>query len=76
MSHDYSQESTQEDPRMMAFFDSLVQREIEGWSSEESAHSTGSTQPTERNTTVRTLPFSASGSASSGKCSFNFVLPK
>ncbi|KAJ4447514.1 hypothetical protein ANN_09521 [Periplaneta americana] len=36
MSHDYSHQSTKEDPRMMAFFDSLVQREIEGWSSEES----------------------------------------
>lgn len=34
MTHDYSQQSTVEDPRMMAFFDSLVQREIEGWSSE------------------------------------------
>lgn len=35
MTHDYSHQSTREDPRMMAFFDSLVQREIEGWSSEE-----------------------------------------
>ncbi|XP_020284071.1 DDB1- and CUL4-associated factor 5 isoform X2 [Pseudomyrmex gracilis] len=35
MTHDYSHQSTKEDPRMMAFFDSLVQREIEGWSSEE-----------------------------------------
>ncbi|KAG8237894.1 hypothetical protein J437_LFUL017042 [Ladona fulva] len=33
MSHDYSNQSTREDPRMMAFFDSLVQREIEGWGS-------------------------------------------
>ncbi|XP_076233654.1 uncharacterized protein LOC143178735 isoform X2 [Calliopsis andreniformis] len=32
--HDYSHQSTREDPRMMAFFDSLVQREIEDWSSE------------------------------------------
>jgi len=39
MSHDYSHQSTKEDPRMMAFFDSLVQREIEGWSSEESVSS-------------------------------------
>ena len=31
ISHDYSSESTRENPRMMAFFDSLVQREIEGW---------------------------------------------
>ncbi|XP_076749837.1 DDB1- and CUL4-associated factor 5 isoform X1 [Xylocopa sonorina] len=35
MTHDYSHQSTREDPRMMAFFDSLVQREIEGWSSED-----------------------------------------
>nr|CAD7198130.1 unnamed protein product [Timema douglasi] len=39
MSHDYSHQSTKEDPRMMAFFDSLVQREIEGWSSEDSVSS-------------------------------------
>jgi len=36
ISHDYSHQSTKEDPRMMAFFDSLVQREIEGWTSGES----------------------------------------
>ncbi|GAB6024876.1 hypothetical protein CHUAL_009989 [Chamberlinius hualienensis] len=30
VTHDYSHQSTKEDPRMMAFFDSLVQREIEG----------------------------------------------
>lgn len=34
MTHDYSHQSTREDPRMMAFFDSLVQREIEGWCSD------------------------------------------
>ncbi|XP_078671583.1 LOW QUALITY PROTEIN: uncharacterized protein LOC144911481 [Branchiostoma floridae x Branchiostoma belcheri] len=34
LSHDYGHQSVQEDPRMIAFFDSLVQREIEGWSSE------------------------------------------
>ena len=39
MSHDYSHESTDEDPRMMAFFDSLVQRELEGWSSDDSLSS-------------------------------------
>uniref|UniRef100_A0A673ZY57 Ddb1 and cul4 associated factor 5 n=1 Tax=Salmo trutta TaxID=8032 RepID=A0A673ZY57_SALTR len=32
--HDYISQSIQEDPRMMAFFDSLVRREIEGWSSD------------------------------------------
>ncbi|KAB7506480.1 DDB1- and CUL4-associated factor 5 [Armadillidium nasatum] len=31
VSHDYSNGSTDEDPKMMAFFDSLVQREVEGW---------------------------------------------
>lgn len=34
MAHDYSQRSTHEDVRMIAFFDSLVQREIEGWNSD------------------------------------------
>ena len=34
MSHDYSNESTNEDPRMIAFFDYLVQQEIVGWNSE------------------------------------------
>ncbi|KAK6306868.1 hypothetical protein J4Q44_G00220160 [Coregonus suidteri] len=34
LSHDYVSQSIQEDPRMMAFFDSLVRREIEGWSSD------------------------------------------
>ena len=38
MSHDYSNQSTEEDPRMMAFFDSLVQRELEGWSTDDSVH--------------------------------------
>ena len=35
MTHDQTQQNTTEDPRMMAFFDSLVQRELEGWSSED-----------------------------------------
>lgn len=35
MTHDYSSHSTDEDPRMMAFFDSLVQRELEGCSSDD-----------------------------------------
>lgn len=56
MSHDYSDQNTTEDPRMMAFFDSLVQREIEGWNSDDdnssdsdksSCHSSdGSSRPT------------------------------
>lgn len=39
MSHDYSNQSTEEDPRMMAFFDSLVQRELEEWSTDDSLSS-------------------------------------
>lgn len=56
MTHDYSNQNTTEDPRMMAFFDTLVQREIEGWNSDDdgsdesdksSAHSSdGSSRPT------------------------------
>lgn len=34
MSHDYSEQSTSEDPQMMAFFDSLVQRERDGLASD------------------------------------------
>ena len=43
MSHDYSNQSTEEDPRMMAFFDSLVQRELEGWSTDDSVHDSENT---------------------------------
>jgi WD repeat-containing protein 22 len=39
MSHDYSNQSMDEDPRMMAFFDSLVQRELEEWSTDDSLSS-------------------------------------
>lgn len=35
MSHDYSHQSTDEDPHMIAFFDSLVRRERDGWTSDE-----------------------------------------
>ena len=41
MTHDYSAGSTAENPRMMAFFDSLVQREIEGRDSDDSDNSEG-----------------------------------
>ncbi|VEN41417.1 unnamed protein product [Callosobruchus maculatus] len=34
INHDYSDQSTNEDAKMMAFFDSLIQREIEGWDSQ------------------------------------------
>ncbi|XP_066154685.1 DDB1- and CUL4-associated factor 5 [Euwallacea fornicatus] len=42
ISHDYSDQSTLEDSKMMAFFDSLIQREIEGWVSSEDFQSTDS----------------------------------
>lgn len=32
---DFSQQTTTEDPQMMAFFDILVQRELESWNTEE-----------------------------------------
>lgn len=44
MAHDYSNQNTNEDPRMMAFFDSLVQQEIETWNSPASSDSDQSTQ--------------------------------
>ncbi|CAG2112092.1 unnamed protein product, partial [Medioppia subpectinata] len=43
VTHDYSHQSVQEDPRMMAFFDSLVQRDIEGWTSDSSNSIDGET---------------------------------
>ncbi|XP_055853379.1 DDB1- and CUL4-associated factor 5 [Episyrphus balteatus] len=39
MPHDYSSRNTNEDPRMMAFFDSLIQQEIEGWDTNNSSDS-------------------------------------
>ena len=42
MAHDYSTESVEENPRMIAFFDSLVQREIENGSSSSSSGSDNS----------------------------------
>lgn len=64
MAHDYTQQNTTEDPRMMAFFDSLVQREIEGWNSSEdtdsdksSQHSSdGSSRPTSPDTSDSDSP--------------------
>lgn len=47
MTHDYSNQNTTEDPRMMAFFDSLVQREIEGWNSNDEIGSDASDQSSE-----------------------------
>lgn len=68
MSHDYSHQSTKEDPRMMAFFDSLVQREIEGWSSEGSVSSeVSATGYAETFQDALVSPSSDSESAHSGK---------
>lgn len=39
LAQDYNNQNTVEDPRMMAFFDSLVQQEIEGWNSTDSSDS-------------------------------------
>ena len=39
VSHDYSNQSVEENPQMMAFFDSLVQREIEGFEGSSSSSS-------------------------------------
>ena len=41
VSHDYSSQSVEENPQMMAFFDSLVQREIEGFEGSSSSSSSG-----------------------------------
>lgn len=68
MTHDYSNQNTNEDPRMIAFFDYLVQQEIEGWSGESSNQSshtsenssrpgspTSDTEPTTNFNTVKTV---------------------
>ena len=52
ISHDYSSESTEENPRMMAFFDSLVQREIEGWDTTDGSDGTEDTEDEEISDTV------------------------
>lgn len=44
MSHDYSTRNINEDPRMMSFFDSLIQREIEGWETNTSTDSQHASQ--------------------------------
>lgn len=64
MSHDYSHKSTSEDPRMMAFFDSLVQREIEGWNSDNSFSSANT-----ENATVVAREQPSSSDTSSGTSS-------
>ncbi|XP_076635534.1 uncharacterized protein LOC143348805 isoform X2 [Colletes latitarsis] len=52
ITHDYSHQSTGEDPRMMAFFDSLVQREIGDWSYEHTTSAPETTSDSENNSTT------------------------
>ncbi|XP_067119886.1 DDB1- and CUL4-associated factor 5-like [Centruroides vittatus] len=71
MTHDYSHKSIQEDPRMMAFFDSLVQRDIEGWTTDSDNSSTNSDLPNlsfeiQSDGSVSSLPTFPSSSSSSG----------
>lgn len=76
MAHDYTNQNTTEDPRMMAFFDSLVQREIEGWNSSEdsgsdksSQHSSdGSSRPTSPETSDSDSPNSFLTNGTGKKC--------
>uniref|UniRef100_A0A8D8YJK2 DDB1- and CUL4-associated factor 5 n=1 Tax=Cacopsylla melanoneura TaxID=428564 RepID=A0A8D8YJK2_9HEMI len=64
MNHDYSTQSTNEDPRMMAFFDSLVQREIEGWSpTDDSSSDMGGSSPRPFYSYVDNSPTSSSSSS-------------
>lgn len=51
MTHDYSNQNTHEDPRMMAFFDSLIQQEIEGWDTNNSSDSEQISEDTSENST-------------------------
>lgn len=63
MTHDYSNQNTTEDPRMMAFFDSLVQREIEGWNSAD--NSGGSDKSSEHSSDGSSRPTSTDDSSES-----------
>lgn len=87
MTHDYSNQNTNEDPRMMAFFDYLVQQEIEGWnseSSESSDHSSDNssrpdsqeTSDTEPPTTfTQTAPIASTSRVARGKHYFYLKIP-
>ena len=52
VSHDYSSQSVEENPQMMAFFDSLVQREIEGFEGSSSSSEEGADDEEEYSQTV------------------------
>ncbi|CAG0884685.1 unnamed protein product [Darwinula stevensoni] len=71
LSHDYSDQSKEEDPRMMAFFDALLHRELNGWSSDDSnssVHSFASSIPVESD--------SQSSSSSSSESSEEEEMPE
>ncbi|CAH1117192.1 unnamed protein product [Phaedon cochleariae] len=51
INHDYSDQSINEDTKMMAFFDSLIQREIEGWDSKTDATFSTDTDSDEEDST-------------------------
>lgn len=70
MTHDYSNQNTTEDPRMMAFFDSLVQREIEGWNSAD--NSGGSDKSSEHSSDGSSRPTSTDDSSESDAAAVSF----
>jgi len=51
-------QSTSENPRMMAFFDSLVQRQIEGWDSEDTAETQSTRSESSEDSETGTSGFS------------------
>lgn len=82
LSHDYSSENTNEDPRMMAFFDNLIQQEVEEWETNSSTDvsqagdrsissffSCGSTSSNSSNSTSNSESSSTSSSSSSSSSS-------
>ncbi|XP_034174648.2 DDB1- and CUL4-associated factor 5 isoform X2 [Osmia lignaria lignaria] len=72
MTHDYSHQSTREDSRMMAFFDSLVQREVEGWSSEDMSTAPRTPSDSESNPTAGRF-YSATDSDASDELMLNML---
>lgn len=73
MTHDYSHQSTDEDQRMMAFFDSLVQREIQNWSSEEVATPQSPSEPENYNASDRSEASDSDGQYSDNACKFGHL---
>lgn len=54
MAHEFTNQNTLEDPRMLAFFDTLVQQELEAWNTTASSDSDQSTQHTSDNSSCPT----------------------